>query len=103
MYLRDDRINSLACYVDGSIYGLETVGVKSTDDEAFLAGFSEWLGERLHRRNGDCWFYLMMCHQERTGHVEDFYRELDMYLRASGYENGLDDERLDLKAWRSRP
>ena len=103
MYLRDDRINSLACYVDGAIYGLENAGVKNTDEEAFLIAFGEWLGTRLGRKHNDCWFYLMMCLPQRSGHVEDFYRELDSYLREYGFEHGLDDERIEMKRWRPSP
>jgi hypothetical protein len=101
MYLRDERINSLACYVDGIIHGLEIAGIRNTDEEQFLAAFGEWVGNRLGLKHNDCWFYLMVCHPQRSGHIEDFYRELDAYLIESGFERGLDDECINMKAWRS--
>lgn len=100
MYLRDDRINSLACYVDGVIHGLEIADAKKTNEAAFLAAFGEWIGCRLGLEHNDCWFYLMCCHPQRTGHVEDFYRELDIYLKELGYMDGLEDERIEISVWR---
>ena len=102
MYLRDDRLNSLACYIDGIIHGREDVGAAEIDTKSFLDAFGKWLGDRLRRKNGDCWFYLTTCMSERTGHVDAFYRELDMYLTESGFKKGLNDEKLTLDHWRLR-
>jgi hypothetical protein len=100
MYLRDDRLNSLACYIEGVVYGLEHANVKDTADEKFLRGFGDWLADHLNASNGDCWFYLLRCHPNRSGHVEDFYHALDEYLRESGFAGGLDDESIELEKWR---
>jgi hypothetical protein len=100
MYLRDDRLNSLACYMEGMVYGLELAGVRNSAEERFLRAFGDWLGSRLDSKNGDCWFYLLQCISDKPGRVDDFYRELDEFLRANGFEHGLEDEGLDLKLWR---
>jgi hypothetical protein len=102
MYLRDDRLNSLACYIDGIVYGLERANVLNTPDASFLHAFGEWLGARFDCRNGDCWFYLMMCMPGRTGHVDDFYGSIDEFLRESGFALGLDDPAIELIAWPKR-
>lgn len=103
MYLRDDRLNSLACYVEGVLHGRDLAGGSNTSEEAFLGAFGDWLGDRLDLEPQDCWFYLMRCLPERTGHIDDFYRELDRYLAESGFARGLDDERLDVTGWRRTP
>ena len=43
MYLRDDRLNSLACHIEGFIDGLQAAGAQDTEDEYFLSGFAGWL------------------------------------------------------------
>ena len=101
MFLGDDRLNSLACYIQGFIYGLERAGIRETVDEWFLKKFGRWLGDRVDSRNGDCWFYLERCLPGGSGHVDDFYRELDRYLQEIGYL-GLDDERLEIAALKER-
>jgi hypothetical protein len=95
MYLGDDRLNSLACYVQGAIHGIEDLGVRGTPEEKFLNEFGEWLGKRFDSSNGDCWFYLMRCYPEATGNITDFYKWLDRYLEHKGFTQGLDDEKLD--------
>lgn len=100
MYLRDERINSLACYVDGMLHGRAGVELSNADEESFLAAFGDWLSNRLGPKRHDCWFYLMSLYPQRTGHVEDFYRELDSYLRELGFEHGLEDIRFELSTWR---
>jgi hypothetical protein len=101
MFLGDDRLNSLACYIHGFIYGLEHAGVSDTADERFLKAFGRWLGERLDKQTGDCWFYIERCLPGGEGHIDDFFRELDRYLHELGY-SGLSDEKLDLLAWKDR-
>jgi hypothetical protein len=103
MYLGDYRLNSLACYVYGMFHAPEDVGVAAPGEQAFLAGFGNWLGQRIDQTRHDCWFYLASCIPGCTGQVADFYRELDAYLHESGYVGGLDDEGLDLADWRPEP
>jgi hypothetical protein len=39
MFLRDDRIESLASYLAGVFYGLELAGTTNTDEQRFLHAF----------------------------------------------------------------
>ena len=97
MYLGDERLNSLACYVHGAIFTLEDVGVRSPHEVAFLKAFGDWLGNKVNSRNGDCWFYLK-CIPNAQDTVAEFFTALDEFLNSSGYA-GLDDERLDISRW----
>jgi hypothetical protein len=103
MYLFDDRIVSLACYITGIFSGRKGVGVSDADEEAFMTAFGEWLqvGAGIEAPPpSDCWFFLICYYPERTGRAEDFYRELDRYLQELGFAYGLADERFDLSTWR---
>jgi hypothetical protein len=96
MFLTDDRLNSLTCYLWGIFYGLELAGLRNTAEERFLKAFGRHLEESLDiDANGDWWFCLST-RQDPRGHVDQFFVELDRYLRKIGYPGGLDDESIEL-------
>ncbi len=98
MYLGDERLGSLECYIQGVIYGLNTLaGVSDSGDVAFLTAFGEWLGKKVKSNNGDCWFYLSLT-PGHSGTANDFFEHLDLFLADSGFA-GLQDEGLEFASW----
>jgi hypothetical protein len=102
MFLTDDRLNSLACYLWGVFRGMDIAGVSDSDEERFLKSFGESLARRFEigNANGDWWF-CFVARPGSTGRIDDFYVELDRYLQEAGYARGLDDESIQLKDWSS--
>lgn len=98
MYLGDERLNSLSCYVQGAISALKHAGSAGDDEEAFLRAFGDWLGLKVDSKNGDCWYYLSLLPRAKQG-VALFFEELNEFLIELGYEAGLDDEDLEVSRW----
>lgn len=105
MFLGDDRLRSLECYISG-VFNYCNIE-RGAKELVFLQEFGAWQYEALKEqrsgidpvegsRYGGA-FWCLMVRRGEEALASEFFDELEKFLRQRGYKDGLSDKRLDLE------